>query len=195
LKGSFVLIWDVDGVLLRTFDKEGGFIWSKTIEDDIGLPRPVVEDIFHGAWNDALIGHAKEEAIVADVFARHNVNLDPHVFLNYWMAKDFLPQEELLSLLSPQLSCLATNQTPLRASRIKAFFSDKVRHVFVSCDMGVMKPEPAYFMQIERELSLPPHGLTLIDDTPENIAAAQKCGWKTHLYTTTGDLFRFLQNA
>ncbi|MDX9689686.1 MAG: hypothetical protein EOM37_06090 [Proteobacteria bacterium] len=190
-----MLIWDVDGVLLRTFDHDGGFIWSKTIKDDLGLPRAVVEDIFHGAWKDALLGRAKEERLVGNIFARHGLSLDPSDFLNYWLAKDFTPQEDLLPLLSSQPSCIATNQTPLRANKIKAFFADKVCRVFTSCDMGVMKPDPAYFVHIERELALPASSLTLIDDTIDNIDAAQKRGWETHAYTTPKSLRLFLQNA
>ena len=54
---------------------------------------------------------------------------------------------------------------------------------YVSGHMGVVKPDPEIFRQVEADCGLPPENLLLTDDRADNIAAARARGWQTHLFT------------
>ena len=60
---------------------------------------------------------------------------------------------------------------------------DLVEAVFSSGEMGVMKPDAAYFDQIRAALGLEAPQILLIDDLEVNIDGADKQGWLGWQYT------------
>ncbi|MEP4195111.1 MAG: HAD-IA family hydrolase [Aliishimia sp.] len=55
-------------------------------------------------------------------------------------------------------------------------------HDFISGHMGVMKPDPAIYAQLEDKMGLSGGSLIFTDDRADNIAQADARGWKTHLF-------------
>jgi putative hydrolase of the HAD superfamily len=53
----------------------------------------------------------------------------------------------------------------------------KLHHRFASHLMRIRKPNPAIYVQVEKELGVPANEIIFFDDLPENIAAAQARGW------------------
>lgn len=53
---------------------------------------------------------------------------------------------------------------------------------FVSARLGLVKPDPAIYEALEHGTGLSGGDLLFTDDKPENIAAADARGWKTHLF-------------
>lgn len=53
---------------------------------------------------------------------------------------------------------------------------------FISGHMGVIKPDPAIYAQLEQGCGLSGAQLLFTDDRADNIAAAQARGWQTHLF-------------
>ncbi|MGI9389090.1 MAG: HAD family hydrolase [Boseongicola sp.] len=53
---------------------------------------------------------------------------------------------------------------------------------FISGELGLVKPDPAIYDHVERHSGVSPDRLIFTDDSPANIAAAAKRGWKTHLF-------------
>lgn len=49
---------------------------------------------------------------------------------------------------------------------------------FLSYELGTLKPEPSYYEQILRKLTLPSTKIVFIDDTPENVRGATAAGMK-----------------
>ena len=47
----------------------------------------------------------------------------------------------------------------------------------ISCDYGVVKPNPEIYRLFAEKYSLKPEECLFIDDQPANIAAAVRCGW------------------
>jgi putative hydrolase of the HAD superfamily len=52
-----------------------------------------------------------------------------------------------------------------------------------SCRTGLTKPDPQAFLWCCDKLGLPPDRLLFIDDRAENVQAAQRLGFPTHLFT------------
>lgn len=53
---------------------------------------------------------------------------------------------------------------------------------YVSGHMGVIKPEARIYEMVEQDCGLDPSTLLFTDDRQENLDAAAKRGWKTHLF-------------
>lgn len=53
---------------------------------------------------------------------------------------------------------------------------------YISGHMGVIKPEPEIYAALEEDCGTDPGRLLFTDDRPENIEAARKRGWQTHLF-------------
>lgn len=52
-----------------------------------------------------------------------------------------------------------------------------------SSDLGLMKPEPAIYAEVERRTGRAPGQLVFFDDRPVNVDAAAARGWQAHLWT------------
>jgi 2-haloacid dehalogenase len=53
---------------------------------------------------------------------------------------------------------------------------------FVSAHLRLAKPDAAIYETLERESGLAPSALLFTDDRPENVEAAARRGWRTHLF-------------
>jgi len=54
-------------------------------------------------------------------------------------------------------------------------------HIFQSCDIGLVKPDRAFFAHIEAVTGIAPHRIVFLDDNPDNVDAALNQGWGAHL--------------
>ncbi|WP_179378093.1 HAD family hydrolase [Jannaschia marina] len=61
-------------------------------------------------------------------------------------------------------------------------FLNHFDRTFVSGHMGVIKPAPEIYAQVEATLDLPPAALLFADDRPANVEAARERGWNAHLF-------------
>jgi HAD superfamily hydrolase (TIGR01509 family) len=64
---------------------------------------------------------------------------------------------------------------------------------FVSCEIGARKPDEAAYRTVTRELGVAPAACTLVDDRPENCAAARRFGMDAHPYADAADLWAALR--
>lgn len=73
---------------------------------------------------------------------------------------------------------LATNQQThrLRVMRSMPAYSDAFDDQFYSCELGVAKPDPAYFTEITNRIDTPPHRVLFLDDNVSNVSAARTIG-------------------
>lgn len=67
------------------------------------------------------------------------------------------------------------------AEPVYDFLSDFDRR-YISGHMGVTKPAPEIYAQVEADCGLAPEALFFTDDRAENIDAAAARGWQTHLF-------------
>lgn len=61
-------------------------------------------------------------------------------------------------------------------------FLNEFDRLFVSGHMGVTKPDPTIYEQVEQACGQAPESLFFTDDRSDNITAAQARGWNTHLF-------------
>ncbi|TDE96167.1 HAD family hydrolase [Occultella glacieicola] len=80
---------------------------------------------------------------------------------------------------------LATNQDAARAEVMQAEFDYATLFdaTYYSCDLGVAKPDPAYFRLVLDDLGLDPEQALFIDDTARNVAAARELGLRAEQWS------------
>lgn len=81
-----------------------------------------------------------------------------------------LKQDYHVSLLSN------TNSAHYEKLRDRYDFYAPFDRLFLSHDMGVMKPDPAIFQQVLEALAIAPNAAAFFDDGARNVEAAQKMG-------------------
>lgn len=75
---------------------------------------------------------------------------------------------------------LLTNNNPLLAEELPAIFPDAARlfapHAWCSSMFGTAKPDPMVYERVALALGVSPSSLFFVDDSPANIAAAERAG-------------------
>ena len=67
-----------------------------------------------------------------------------------------------------------------------------VDHLFVSAELGMVKPEPAIYTHVTAALAVDPAQIAFIDDRPANVAAGRAAGWSAHQWVDDADSLAWL---
>ena len=173
------VLWDADGVLQHL--PEG---WEASM-------RPVVEghvadlDAFlaeaFAEERPALLGQADWLEVLPRLLQRWGI---PQLYdraLEVWLT--IVPQAEVRDLVSALraegVRCyLATNQTEHRGRYMaeNLGYDALLDGSFWSYELGVAKPEPAFFTAILDRVGLEPHEVLFVDDHLRNVEAARSLG-------------------
>ncbi|MFC6354859.1 HAD family hydrolase [Luethyella okanaganae] len=65
-------------------------------------------------------------------------------------------------------------------------------HVFVSGELGLVKPDAAIYEHVLDQLGIVATQMVFVDNRPANVRGAEALGITTHLFTSAGELRRFL---
>lgn len=175
--GVRAVLWDADGVLQHQPDG-----WVPMLD---GAGGPGFADAVFAAEGSALTGDARLRDTLTDVLGRFpaaTVGVDD--LLGLW--ERAVLDDDALDLVAETraagvLAALATNQQDHR----RAWMRDALgldRHfdrVFYSCEMGVAKPDPAYFRDLLVRLGLDADEVAFVDDSLANVEAARSVGIRT----------------
>jgi putative hydrolase of the HAD superfamily len=173
------VLWDADGVLQHLPDG-----WEASM-------RPVVEghvtdlDAFLAeafeAEKPALVGEADWLEVLPALLERWRV---PHLYdraVQVWLS--IVPQEKVrdlvTSLRGAGIRCyLATNQTEQRGRYMAEHlgYHELLDGAFWSYELGLAKPDPAYFTAILDRLSIDATEVLFVDDSPRSVEAARSVG-------------------
>ena len=186
---------DVDGVLIDG-RPEDGRNWQTFLEHDLGIaPQLLQQQFFEPYWEDIVLGRAALMDHLVPVLQRIAPQVPADQFLSYWFEQDSRLMhsllEELLSIRSTGIRVyLATNQEHLRAAYImeNLGLSKYFDGIFYSAQLGVRKPDPAFFTKVRSYVGLNADELLLIDDSQQNIDAAVKDGWNVIYWTNKSSL-------
>lgn len=64
---------------------------------------------------------------------------------------------------------------------------DRLKHHFVSYNIGHMKPAPEIYRHVERAMGLKPHEIIFFDDSAANVEGARACGWHAEMVDPKSD--------
>ncbi|TCC02853.1 HAD family hydrolase [Kribbella soli] len=176
------VLFDADGVVQRPNRDWWGQLTSLVPSGGDAF----VADLM-AAEKPALVGKVDFRDALADVLRRWNSPASVDEALEPWTW--FVAEPEVIALIqslrSAGIGChLATNQQGYR----RAIMQDERGYgawfdrTFYSCDLGLAKPDPAYFRAILGALELPASSVLFIDDNVANVAAASSVGVRAEAY-------------
>lgn len=167
------VLFDADGVI--QWPREG---WLDRF-DEIGGAGFLAEAF--AAEKATITGKADFRDLLDDLLAARGRPGRADEVLENWY--DIVPDPAALALADRLraagfLTVLATNQQSYRGAHMQRSYGypDHFDHSFYSFEVGLAKPDPAYFRHIADALGLRPEELFMIDDMPENVAGAQTAG-------------------
>lgn len=177
------VLWDVDGVL-NSPEEFFSVLYAKSRDMD---PQ-ILEPFFKGEFRLTTAGKADLKEILEKNRDLWQWQGSVEELMEMWFKSEHARNEPLLKFVKDLrqegvLCFLATNQEKYRGQYVRnKMFPGEFDGYFVSADMGVEKPNPAFFTHVLAKLNLPPENIAYFDDTPEHIEAAKKLGIKAHLY-------------
>ncbi|HEX8508424.1 MAG TPA: HAD family phosphatase [Propionibacteriaceae bacterium] len=184
------ILFDADGVMQRTAPG-----WQEELIAMIGPREDVDGPEFAAAVQRAEAPTMDGRTDIADamlaVLRRYSVSLRVDDILDLWtrITPDQSMLEAVQALRRPGLRlCLATNQQLQRAAWMKANlpYGELFDEQFYSCDLGLAKPDPAYFTAILDRLGATASSVLFVDDTPPNVESAVQLGLHAHLFRRGG---------
>ncbi|HML50812.1 MAG TPA: HAD-IA family hydrolase [Propionicimonas sp.] len=184
------LLVDADGVLqhvpkgfLNDFAALGGG-WS------------FVREVF-GEEQRTMTGSEDLVEVLEEVIDRRGLAISPEQLLALWYR--ITPDQRMLDLVARvrqagAVTVLATNQQSYRGTWMQQNlpYDDYFDHTFYSFEMGLAKPDPAYFASIVDHLDIDADQAVFVDDLAKNTAGARKAGLKAITYPPRFP-FRLLQ--
>ncbi len=192
MKEVKVVVFDVDGVLIRCVDAFGNFLWQKNLERDLGISvQETSEKLFQKYWSRISSGKMDTLKAIGHFLNEIDVSLSPERFMAYWHENDRNVNEAMYSLAKVLRKkgyrvCIGTNQEKYRLAHIHTVLNREgvFENVFASCDIGSAKPDRDFFVRVQRQIGTPPSQILLVDDTKSNVDTAKKLHWHGHHFTS-----------
>lgn len=154
-----------------------------------GLTGEEVGQRLTGAgWTAANRGLLDAEGIRRDVCGALGVDLPMPEFAALWSSHftvhdAVLPRVE--GLVGRVTLVLLSNTNALHVAwlRPRLPLLERFNHVLMSCEVGKVKPDPAFFQLALQRAGCAPHEAAFFDDLPEFVEAANALGLRGHLFT------------
>lgn len=172
------IVCDMGGVLVQ-------LEWQQRMEKLLG--RSISSDEVHKIWRTARSTHGFETGTMDfDEFAvafieDFNLNLSPEAVQAEFLAMVQEPMPEcdrvLAELKTRYHLSLLSNTNPAHIGKLRRHgFFDYFEVLFLSYEIGQMKPNPVIFQHILNTLGVAPAQIAFFDDGRSNVEAAQASG-------------------
>lgn len=155
-----------------------------------GLSSSETEHRLSGTgWTAANRGLLGAEGLRRDVCGSLGMELSAEEFNALWNShftvhEAVLPRVE--GLVGRVKLVLLSNTNVLHAAFLRPRLPvlERFNHVLLSCEVGLVKPEPAFYQEALRRVGCAPGEAAFFDDVPEFVQAASALGIRGHLFTT-----------
>jgi putative hydrolase of the HAD superfamily len=171
------ILFDADGVLQ---DIPGG--WYAALEPYLG---DRTEEFLHQTWKDELLSLAGQDdymPLLAATLAAYGVTTPVEVIYQDVWHRIVRAEESFAIVESLRRNGygvhLGTNQEQYRGGHMRTTlgYDDLFDVSCYSYDLGVAKPDPAFFTEAARRIAADPATILFIDDRPVNVEAARSAG-------------------
>jgi putative hydrolase of the HAD superfamily len=170
------MLFDADGVL-QNFPAD----WAASMDGKLGADTQVtLAEIFAVEQASTLTGR-DFRPVLAEVLRKLGLDTDPELVLELWyqLEVDAAMVERIRALRAAGIRCaLATNQHNVRVAHMRAMpeYAGVFDEQFYSSELGVAKPDPAYFTAIVDRLGIEPAEALFVDDRDDNVEGARQAG-------------------
>jgi 2-haloacid dehalogenase len=189
-----LVLFDLGGVLI---DWDPRRLYRKIFSDEMRMEQ-FLTSICTPAWNLELDRGRPFAAAVAELVARHPDERESiEAYHARWIEMIGGPIDRTVRLLEE----LKRRNRQLRALTnwsVETFqlvrhdpdyaFLDHFEIIYVSGELGLIKPDPDIFEHVLADLGLAAGRILFIDDSAKNIEAADRLGFATHRFTDAAAL-------
>ena len=180
------LIFDFEGVIIRTEDYGSRHAW----DERLGLPIGSVERAVHHSdlWIQAQLGRITDSAYwrgVAELLYMRGDDINE-------LRRDYFNSDRINYRLMDYIrelrgegyaTALLCNESLRFEDRLRELgIRDLFEPVVVSALIGVMKPDPTVYRVTLQELRVAPHEAVFVDDSLTNVRGAQAAGLHAILF-------------
>ena len=171
------VLLDADGVLQ---DMPGG--WDEAVTPYVGERA---REFLLRAWEDEVPSLAGEEdflPVLERVLAEFDVTTPVEQFHDeVWLRIEVAAESMALVRDLRQAGYgvhLATNQAAARATHMRRAlgYDDLFDVSLYSCELGLAKPDPAFFREAARRIGARPESILFVDDSARNVEGAREAG-------------------
>jgi HAD superfamily hydrolase (TIGR01509 family) len=179
------VVFDVGNVIVR---------WDpRTLYSKI-FPDPAERDWFLAnvctmAWHmrhDAGVSFAENRAPLLAAFPEHEAAIVAWETRWWEMFSGPIPETEAAIEVMAARGVVMVGLTNMSPETSEGTFAmspafARLKHIVVSGEVGLMKPDPAIFLLAAERAGLPPAELLFVDDSRRNTDAASALGFEVHL--------------
>jgi len=180
---------DADGVLQHPVVEWREELGERSGEDGPAQAR-LLDDIAR-AERPTMTGEVDLRESLTQVLEEHDSDLEVAEIIETW--HDLEVDEGVLDGVRALarrglVLALTTNQAEQRAAWMRAHlpYGEVFDRHFYSCEMGVAKPDPAYFTHVLDALGVAPEEALFLDDTAENVESAARLGLHAEQFAQDG---------
>ena len=185
---STYLLFDTDWVLIQSP------MWSDEYSRRTWLDPLIMKPFFAWIFQECTIGKADLREVILPYLKEWRWDRTVDEYLQAWFDFENQPDTVLLAkiqeLRTSWIQChIATNQEKYRLKYLKKemHFESLFDSIFCSAEMGLKKPEKAYYESIINTLRVDPSDIIYYDDAVENVESARKLGIRTVHYRSIDD--------
>ncbi|WIM67838.1 HAD family phosphatase [Corynebacterium breve] len=187
------LLFDLYGVILKHRTEAG----KRRLEQAAGV---IDSELFWTTYNELrpayLVGDVSDQRWWQQMALRANLN-DPDIAEAIVADSETLMDVDqdmvdlVLKLIDEGYTCGILSNAPESVStmlRERHEWLAQLDAVTFSCDIGVAKPDPRAFAVAVDAMGANIKDTIFFDDSPDNVAAAEKAGLQAHLFTSMKDV-------
>lgn len=183
--------FDFGGVLMRTGDYAGRRKWERRL----GLGERGADELVFAspAGTRAQLGEVTDEEIWRAAGERYGLDAEEIAeFRRDFWSGDFIDRE-LVGLIRRlraryKLGLLSNAWDTLRPLLARQGLAPLFDVVVISCEEGLMKPDPEIFRRLLARLDVAPGEAVFVDDMPANVDGARAAGMHALRFTSTADV-------
>lgn len=187
------LLFDLGNVIIDIDFERTFAVWS----GHAGIPAAEIASRF--VTDEAYQQHERGEILAADYFSGLRkilgIGITDAQFEEGWNALLIGEKREVTQLIAPlhqQMPVYAfSNANLTHQAHWEEHFAGAVapfRHVFVSSDIGMRKPEARAFLHVAQEMGVAPEHILFFDDLLPNVEGARAVGMQAVQVTSGADV-------
>ena len=182
------IIFDAGGVIVP----EKRLSEGESLIERVGISKNKLEEIQLNLYPLVIKGEMSLYDYYRCILNKSNMKSDPREFLQRHLADhrkvlgslDIKIVDLIENLRGKYLVCWSSNtELEIAQETLTNIFFSNFSKRYLSCEIGLSKPEREYFEYILNDLKIPPEQILFIDDRRENIDGAESCGFRTVHYS------------
>jgi glucose-1-phosphatase len=191
------ILWDFAGVVL--FTVKGSF--NSLLAERLDVPLHAIEKVMNSSMNDRWdVGEIDDITFYMYVLETLQQPIEKMAIIQRFVVKDFYIDQDILTTIK----LLRKDYTNILLTNFPQHFHEFIKtdwiidgafdHVIASCDVKLIKPDPAIYQLALERAGCSPHESVFLDDREINVRAAEALGFHGIIFTDKDQAMQELED-